>query len=272
MRRIDRERDLPALQIVLEHLFQLAHQRPDLDHLHLLPAGFDARQLQQLGNQVGFGLHVFLDALQAVDHILIELFAVLEEQNRSHAADVAQRGVEIVADGAEEIFLLGDLAGEPLVGGFKLRGALIDFSLQIGIGMFELIVGFAQVILLPLNGVHHLVECAGEVADHVQAMAVDLHAQVAARDPVRDVHELADGAEDPVDQQIGQRKAQQHDDAADARREGIQSRHLPLFLGRRHRNRHISDQARSGRPPVAWPIFTGADDRRADLQKITRAG
>ena len=63
---------------------------------------------------------------------------------------------------------------------------------------------------------HHLVERPRQRADHVAAIDVHLRVQVAGGDLVRRIDQLADGVEDPVDDRIRQRKAQQQNDAPDA--------------------------------------------------------
>ncbi len=68
---------------------------------------------------------------QPMHDFLVEPFAVLHQQHRGHAADIPQRGVEVVANGAQKILFFGDFAGKPSVGRLKLRGALANLLLQL---------------------------------------------------------------------------------------------------------------------------------------------
>ena len=103
--------------------------------------------------------------------------------------------VQIVADGAEEILFLGDLAAEALVGHLQLSGALLDFHFQVGIGFLEPLIGLLEIFALSADGVHHFVEGAGQFADGV--VAIDRHAGVEAPggDGAGDAHQLADRRE-----------------------------------------------------------------------------
>src|SRR5947208_2811073 len=81
----------------------------------LLPRRFDARQFEQFADQVRLHFHVFLDALEPVRDVFVEVLAMLAEQHARHAGDVSQRRVQVMRHRAQEIFLLGDLRAKPMV-------------------------------------------------------------------------------------------------------------------------------------------------------------
>src|ERR1700722_16828729 len=82
--------NLFAAQVVLEDAAQIADDRFDVDQFDLLPPGFDARQLQQFGNQLRFGLDVLLNRLQPMNNAFAEFRLVLGQQQRCHSRDVSQ--------------------------------------------------------------------------------------------------------------------------------------------------------------------------------------
>ena len=86
---IDQQRDVPCLQIVVEHVCQVRDQAARLDHFGFEPAGFDARQFEQLADQIRLDNHVLLDAFQTVDDVFVEFLAMFHQQHRGHAADIA---------------------------------------------------------------------------------------------------------------------------------------------------------------------------------------
>ena len=199
-------------QIKREAVGDLRDQFAEVEHDGSGVFGAQAGELEQVADEFGLVLGVGADAFEFFDGVVGEVVLVFHEQHLRHARDVAHRGVEVVADGAEELVLILGFGFEFVIDLTDLGGALFN-------NLLEMAVALGQLLLGGVERADHGVEGGAELAEVVVGGGVDRRGHLA-------VGQLVDGLSKrlkrggPLGDGDGDHR---HDDQADQHRQP----HLP---------------------------------------------